>query len=268
MCWEKAPPTPAQPSRLSLLSHISPAPRSLARQRYFYQGYKSPIQPASPSFSAVSRRGKTKPLTCQLPACHRSQVSCCTPADMGWGPACLAASRALGMDNSLGAPGMSNRMLVAPPSSQEGMGWTLGTLSQLFLSLNSSLLSHQYFTMLSVPSPPSFTFFLPSYPVFPPCLPTLPCQFNPPLLCLAFPGSRCQAFTFRTLPSEELIWSWLRAVGTARTPAPSLEAPGLEGKMGKGLPAAPSTASPEPTPAQPGAPLHLPGVEPHVQDLT
>lgn len=208
MCWgEGSLPPPAQPSRLSLLSHISPAPRSPARQRYFYQGYKSPIQPASPSFSAVSQRGKAKPLTCQLPACHRSQVSCCTRQTWaGVLPAWLRAGR-WAWRTPWGSPGMSTGTLVAPPRSREGTGWAQGTSSRLSPSLNSSLLSHLYFTMLSVPSPPSFTFFLPSSPVFPPCLPTLPCQFNPPLLCLAFPGSRCQASTFRTLPPEELIRS-------------------------------------------------------------
>lgn len=57
------------------------------------------------------------------------------------------------------------------------------------------------------PSPTSFIFFLPSFPVFPPSLPTLPCQFNLPLLCLAFPGSRCQASNFTDFTPEQLVRS-------------------------------------------------------------
>ena len=87
-----------------------------------------------------------------------------------------------------------------------------GTPSQLSPSLSSSLLSHLYFPILSAPLP-SFTyfltFFLPSL-VFPPSLLSLPCQFNLPVLCLAFPGSRCQAsnlpdFTPGEAGSEQLV---------------------------------------------------------------
>lgn len=38
--------------------------------------------------------------------------------------------------------------------------------------------------------------------------------------------------------------------------------------MGKGLLAAHGRVTFQPTPSEPGATLHLPGVEPHVQDLT
>lgn len=110
------------------------------------------------------------------------------------------------MEDTLGAPMGQGLGACWHPRAPGGEGDGLGghrpgcPLPLTFLSSLTCI-----FRSFLFPSPPPFTFFLPSFPVFPPFLPTLLCQFNLPLVCLAFPGSRCQASTFRTLPPEELV---------------------------------------------------------------
>lgn len=155
-----------------------------------------------------------KPLTCQLPACHQSQVRCHSPAHLGWGPACTGGSWVLGMGDSP----------EAPLGQTLGAWWHLRTLGRervglrghcpgcplpLTLPFSLTFLSHFYDPFCSPPLLHLLSSFLPLsyFPIFSPSLPTQLCQFNPPLLCLAFPGSRCQASNLPDFTPEELVWS-------------------------------------------------------------
>lgn len=60
---------------------------------------------------------------------------------------------------------------------------------------------------------------------------------NLSLLCLAFPGSRCQASTFQTLPSEEPVWSSMCSKGHPAWKDPAREE-GAAGSPGQSIPPA------------------------------
>lgn len=95
------------------------------------------------------------------------------------------------------------------------------------------------FRSFLTPSPPPFTFFLSFFFLsgFPPSLPTLRCQLNPPR----------SVWLSQAADVKHPSTSWTLPPSSSRsedTPAPSLQGPGRGGRMGKGHPAARSTEPP------------------------
>lgn len=124
MCWGEGSRRAAQPSRLSLLTHISPAPRPPASQRYFYRGYKSPIQPASPSFSAREPEGEGE--AAHLPAASVSAepgevLQLGTP-----GPGSCPPRREQGAGHGGPAGGTPGASAGSPKEPPSGKGTGLG----------------------------------------------------------------------------------------------------------------------------------------------
>lgn len=224
-------PRPAQPSRLSLLNPISPAPRPTASSAIFIRAIKAPSCRRHPHFLLVSQQEKEKPLTCELPACHRSQVRSCSPALGRVLPAWR--EKVLGMGSCWRQQGTSPE---EPPQGEE-MG--LGALS--WLSLSSSLLSHLYFLFLSDPLSSSL-YFLPSFFSFFLFFHHLSPLYGASLTCPTLFGFPRQQVSSIHPP----LGLYPRAVAAMRTPASSLEGLGREGRMGKGHSAACSTEPPSP----------------------
>lgn len=176
MCWGEGSPPPAQPSRLSLLSHISPAPRSPASQRYFYQDYKSPIQPASPSFSACEPAGEGEATHLTAASVSPEPGELLEPSTP-WPGSCLPGwEQGTGHgEHPGGFPGTSTGSLDHPQTPGKKGDGLSGHRPAYPLSL--TLLSRLNFPVLSVPLSSSI-YFLPFFLSSLFC--TLPRQFNPP----------------------------------------------------------------------------------------